>query len=99
MGPVGADAGGVEVHEPQVVHDVPTADDEDSFPAKFVQLGTEIEVVVEGQFGVDLELQDRYVRGGEHVHEDRPRAVVDTPTVFIKSDVRGLDDINDALRE
>jgi len=33
------------------------------------------------------------------VHEDRPRAVVDAPTVLIESDVRGLDDVNDALRD
>src|ERR1700735_3200310 len=97
MGRVGADAGQAEVDESKVVHDVAATDDEDALTTQRVQLRTQIEVVLERQLGIDRELQDRYVGGGEHVDQYRPGAVVDSPTVLVEPDVGRFHDVDDAL--
>ncbi len=58
-----------------------------------VQLGAEFDVVLERLRGVDRQLYDWDVGLGEHVHQHRPRAVIEAPGVPVEADPRRLGDL------
>ena len=98
-GPLEPAVGLAPVDAVQVVHDVAAADDEHAPLAQRRELSAEPEVVLEWFLRVDRQLDDGDVGVGEGMHQDRPGAVVEAPTVVIEPDPRWLGDLGDLFGE
>src|SRR5581483_7151323 len=86
-------------HPPQVVHDVSAGYDEYPAFAQGSELRTQFEVIVERLVGVDAQLHDRDRRVRECVNQNRPRAMVDAPTVDVFADPGRVDGVADLRGE
>ena len=98
-GPIESDTARVPAHRTEVVNNVATVNHEHTLSTEGRKLGTQLEVVLEWFVGVYRQLHHRDGRVGESVHQYRPGAVVDAPTVNIGTPPRGCDDVADLLSE
>ena len=97
LGPVEARVRRAPGHGSEVVHDVATGHDEHAALPQRCKAGAEVDVEVERFNGVDRELHHRDVGLGEHVDQNRPRAVIESPAVGVGTDPHGLDDLGHLL--
>ncbi len=79
--------------------DVAAPDQQDAPLAKGREPDAEIEMLCEPLERVDRQLDDRDVRVRQHVDEDRPGPVIETPTVAVEPDPTRPRRFDDLLRD